>query len=276
MGELSGRRAVLVGLATSLGLLTKGFALGLPVTVVLAYLSAMRRGARRPAMKASSLALAASAPGVTWWLVKPTAVGYAGLTASTETKSYGAPIDIVSAYLPRAVLDLSGSLWANLGWLNTPLPNALHLVVTGTALILMGVGSWRWRREVWVLVVLHASWVIPLIMIIAWSLRFYLSHGFVDGMQGRYLFGGVVTFSTMVVAAVERWPGLMRLIPLLSLVAAVAGMVFGLRAFWAPADPRTVLGWWPGGNVLAAVALLLVALSVALMVREVRSTPEPL
>jgi hypothetical protein len=95
-------------------------------------------------------------------------------------------------------------------------------------------------------------------------------------MQGRYLFGGVVTFSTMVVAAVERWRGLVRLIPLLSLVAAVAGVVFGLRAFWAPADPRTVLGWWPGGNVVAAVALLLVALSVAVMVREVRSTREPL
>ena len=66
------------------------------------------------------------------------------------------------AYARESLLDLSGSLWANLGWLNTPLPTPLHLTATIAAIAAMVAGSWRLRRNLPVLAVLYGAWLGPL------------------------------------------------------------------------------------------------------------------
>lgn len=263
--DFSRWRAAGVGLLTSVGLLTKGFALGLPITVAGAYAVGMARRPRRRAAMALGLAALACVPGVAWWLRD---IGRSEPIAPQGSVGARTLTDYVTVYAPRAFLDLSQSLWVNLGWLNTPLPHAVHVPITALAFVVLATGSWRWRRSPWLLVVLHASWVIPLAMIVMWSMGFFAAHGFVEGMQGRYLFGGVVALAVLSVAAIDRMPRLLRSAPYLAVALGVGGWCFGLRSFWAPADPRVVVGWWPHGNVIALLAVVCVTAGCVLLWRS--------
>lgn len=69
-GDLTRRTALLIGLVTTAGLLTKGFALMFPALILLAYGVAVlrERGRWRPAVGALLVAAATCVPGALWWV----------------------------------------------------------------------------------------------------------------------------------------------------------------------------------------------------------------
>ena len=90
-------------------------------------------------------------------------------------------------------------------------------------------------------------------MITVWSLDFYRHNGFVDGMQGRYLTGAIVTFAVLLVAALGRWQMALRLAPPVSVVAAIEACYSGCgRSGWTR-TLRMMLG--PGGRTATSCSL---------------------
>lgn len=266
-GDVGRLRAFLVGVATCLGVLAKAFALGLVPIVIFAYLAAMRRSGRRASVRALLWAVVAMVPGVVWWLLNlnrlfglDPASGAFGESAAPNGFAFS-----LWNWSTRALADLSGSFWANLGWLNTPLPSSLHFAASALFLVLLAAGIWRFRGSPALLAVLTATWAVPLAMIAVWSVRFYERNGFVDGMQGRYLHAGVVAFSVLAVASLESVRGVLRIVPFAAIALGVGGLVFGLRSFWDPPSFGTAVSWWPAGVALLGAAGLALASSLIIL-----------
>jgi hypothetical protein len=262
------KSALAVGALTSVGLAAKAFAVCLLPMIVLAYFATARHDRR--SWRSLAWALAATLPGLA--LLLRSMRGADGFAPPGAGGSAG---HAIWDYLASAAQDLSVSLWANLGWLNTPLTSAVHVPLTVAAIAVLVVGTRRLPGGIAVRGILHASWLIPLTMIGYWSFQYYRVNGFVDGMQGRYLSSGVVAVAVATGSALAAWPRVLRLVPPAAVVGAAGGLLFGLRSFWAGADLRVALSWWPHGGVVLLVAVTLTCLGLVLLATAMLSEPRP-
>jgi hypothetical protein len=274
-GAIGGGRAAAIGALLSLCLLTKGFALGFVPLVALAYLAAVRYRGAGATLRAASITGVLALPGLAWWAANQIRYGTIQPNELLTFDVVGPP-GAWESWAGRLGSGLSSSLWADLGWLETPLPWPLHLSATAGLLAVMAVGTWRLRASQVEMAVLHGMWVLPLLLVAVGSAQVWGELGYFVPAQGRYLFTGAVAVAVCV-GAVVRAPWLVRAAPALAAAVGAAGLVFGLRHFWLPATPQTALSWWSGGEVLALLVVLVgtagVIIGVSAMHRLTAATP---
>lgn len=268
LGDVRLRRAVGVGLAVSVALLTKGFALALLPVVVVAYLVAIRRAGLWRSVRAMVVALLATLPGLWWWVLNVVRYG----TVQPQGGATAAPVaDLppLSTWAHDFALTWMRTLWIALGWAENRPPARLTVGLTVLAAVLLLAGTWVLRRRLGAALVMHLTWLGPLAIVVLGSYREFESSGTTRAAQGRYVQTGVVALVVLATAALAHLSRLVLALPLLVVGLAGGGLVFGLDHFWAPEAGYEPLwgrvlaagSWLPGGTtwLIAAAAVTVVA-----------------
>ena len=261
-GDLRRRTGAALGLLTAAALLTKGFALVLPVVVVAAYGVAIARGrSAGAALPPALLAVGLSALGGWWYLrnlllhgaVQPN--GYAGGDLPYDPVP-GRPVAVWAAEYVDAMLF---RFWSSLGLPEPPaLDERLGATLTAglLALALLAVPLAPGRRARVLVALLPFAGLLALVTTGA-----YLNHaeyGRMIGVQGRYLYPGLAGLCAAAALALSQLAGpVRRAVPLVLLAGAAGLQVLAARAvletWWTPAeDPgdlaagvRTLAVWSP-------------------------------
>lgn len=271
-GDVSRRSAWWIGGLGAAALLTKGFALFLPLWVVLAYAAAaVRHGSWRPAGSAAVVALAVAGTLGGWWWLRNTVV-YGTLQPSFIVPTPGpdaAPT--AGGFVGVFIVQLVQRFWGSFGW------DELHLaggvVWTATALVVLGValafalpptGVRGWRLALGVALLPMVA-IAGIVVYGAWT--WYEVTGRFAGIHGRYLFSAVVGLAAVVASGYGLTARrAARVLPLVLLAAAglmqaTAGYAV-LHHFWGPgviADPVIAVlalqAWapWPPAVLLGVV-----------------------
>ncbi|WP_035858633.1 DUF2142 domain-containing protein [Cryptosporangium arvum] len=245
-GDTSRRTALWIGVLTTLALLTKGFALLLPAWIGLVYLVAARRYDRRAASTSLVIAWVTSAPGALWWAHNK--LTYGSIQPDGRTSE---PTEVVARYgwsdggalwlhnlVERVgtlffMQDQSGRRLHDVSWKAAWLAIALVVLAVLVTLALRTLA-----RSTTLLLLVP---VVGLFLIVAsgtWA-NFVTERNLYSGMQGRYLYGGLVGLGVVAVAAAARLRDRVRwCVPLAVLVVAVGLQLLYLRSvlelFWAP------------------------------------------
>ncbi|HEX8498059.1 MAG TPA: DUF2142 domain-containing protein, partial [Actinomycetales bacterium] len=247
-GRVGVGRAVVVGLAVSLALLTKGFALALLPVVVVAYLVGVRHGGFWRALRGCLVALAFSCCGLWWWLLN--LQRYGQLQPKGTLDPAGLPVvRPASEWVGEFGLTWMRTMWVALGWAEGRPSVWLYSAATGLLVLAILVGTVMLRRRLGAALVLHLAWLGPLAIVAAGSYEEFMASGVTRAAQGRYVQTAVVAFAVLVAAAVCRLTRLLPWVPLLVLLAAVGGADYGVLHFWEPAP-----GWYPPQGRLVAMA----------------------
>ena len=290
LGDVRLRRAVGLGLAVSLALLTKGFALALLPVIVIAYLLAIRRAGLWRSARAMVVALLATAPGLWWWVLNVVRYGTVQPQGGTATPPV-ADRPPLSQWAHDFALTWMRTLWIALGWAENRPPARLTIGLTVLAVVLLLGGTWALRRRLGAALVLHLTWLGPLAIVVLGSYQEFESSGTTRAAQGRYVQTGVVALVVLATAALTHLSRLAPALPVVVLGVAGGGLVFGLDHFWRPEaghDPLwgrvlALSSWLPGGttSLLAAATVTVVATVVgsvalrAVAVSAPTTSPEP-
>lgn len=285
--DTSGRTALVAGLVGGLALLTKGFALIVPVWLVGVYLLGAARGGGPRAVGAGTIALlTATGVGGWWWIRNLLTFGTVQPSGLPSPPTPAGFVPDVGAWLAFFVQRMSVRFWIEPDVVPEGAP-PLDLVAT-VIVVVCGVAAFVGYRHVRQQPADLAVLLVPLAglgaIVIFGAWRVYARTGLPVAIHGRYLYGGVVGLG--VVAAFgaaallrqrERWLPLAAFV--VAAVAQVAAMALALAEYWAPPGlgERTaaVLAWapWPApmlvGTALGAVALAIWTL--AALVREGRA-----
>jgi 4-amino-4-deoxy-L-arabinose transferase-like glycosyltransferase len=296
-GDTTRRTALAIGAIGSLALLTKGFALLVPVWVGLAYaVVAIRR--REPRLLLTlGVAWLATLPGLAWWVHNRIVYGslqphgrFTETPSLTATRSFG---DGGLTWLAR-LLERMNTLF----FVHDQTGDGLHhwpwkLAIVAALVVAAGIGLTLVLRAVprtTALVLLVP--VVGLLAIVAkGSYEQWAATQTYAGMQGRYLYGGLVGLAVVAVAAAGRLPDRWRrATPLVVLLSAVLMQMvyFGytLDLFWTPANGdrlaalRAIANWYALPPVVLGlvVVVLLAALAATLVATArlaIRPTPVP-
>lgn len=247
-GRVGAGRAVVVGLTVSLALLTKGFALALLPVVVVAYLVGVRRGGFWPALRGCLVALGFSCCGMWWWLLN--LQRYGQLQPKGGLDPAGLPIvRPASDWVGEFGFTWMRTMWVALGWAEGRPPVWLYAGATGLLVLLILIGTIMLRRRLGAALLLHLAWIGPFAIVAAGSYGEFMASGVTRAAQGRYVQTAVLAFAVLVAAAICRLTRLLPWTPLLVLLAAVGGAVYGVIHFWQPAP-----GWPPAQGRLLAMA----------------------
>ncbi len=269
-GDVGARRALLVGVAVGLALLTKGFALALLPVVVVAYLVGARHGGVRRSAQGCLVAVAASGIGLWWWVVNVVRYGQVQPKGTTDPP----PVDVVPP-VSQWVGEFSDiwmrTMWVAIGWAEGTPPRWLYQGATIALAVLVLLGTLALWRRLGLALVLHLLWLGPLAIVALGSYEEFQSSGVTRGAQGRYVQTAVLAFAVLVAAALARLRPLLPVVPLLVTVAAVGGTGYGLLHFWRPVPSRGEVqggllaagSWLPGGTT-GLVAALVVAVVAGL------------
>ncbi len=296
-GDTTRRTALVVGVVGALALLTKGFALFLPLWIASAYVLAWaRRGlpAWRPPLVAAVVALAVAGVGGGWWwlrnvvvyrTIQPTPGPLPAAEAGFEPRF----VD----WLEPAWSFLVARYWGSFGWVDISLHPLYIDRAAWTLGILLALGfvfrraADRWWRADLVLLILPTVLILVIAMYGSWSTYTYA--GRITGMQGRYLLPGVVGLAIVVAVGLGsvlrgRLGGLGALL-LLGAAARFQYLAAVVVLYWyygdrdAPslrASIEAMLAWQPWPPALVWVGLGLagaaaVASGVALLVTAVQA-----
>lgn len=252
----SWRLVLLSGLALGGALWTKGTAIALGLTVILAFLVNSQIGPIwRRLVHAAAAGLIAILVGGAWWIrnivrfgvIQPS--GYQGADNGSGHDTF---------YLIRTALEsLVTSYWGRFDWLSWWLPHKLiwTLAIVSTALIAAAIYRSTERSKVAVLLSYSVS-VVCLLIGQAWMQ--YRDHGVVAGVQGRYLFPGIVGILVLVALAIDsRGFAAKRgaLVALTGLVVLLAGFswISWLSACY-PGSPVNVIRWAEVAGITTAHA----------------------
>ncbi len=281
-GDVGVRRALAVGAAVSVALLTKGFALALLPTIALAYLLASRRSGLGLAARSAIIAGLATLPGLWWWVLNVVRYG------SLQPKGTRNPAPVVDAPpVTQWVHDFAQTwmrtLWVAVGWAEGTPPPWLYIGLTVLVAALVLAGSWVLRRHIAVVLLLHTFWLGPLAIVALGSLEEFMSSGQTRAAQGRYVQIAVVAFAVLVIAGLVRLARFLALVPALVLLSAIGGLGYGLYHFWRPAGGQDVVwgrivsmvSWWPGGLVWLAVGAVTATVAGVAGVLTVRAIALP-
>ncbi len=290
-GDTSKATGVKVGAIGGLALLTKGFALVLPLWIASAYTLAAARGVRRTALSAGAIALLlALGIGGWWWVRNVVEFGTVqpGIRLHPDASAGFDPYPWW--WVRRFVWQMDWSFWGVFGLHQAKLPHAVALA--GTAFMLGGfvlsfaaapARRFRWGESA--LLALPVAAIASIVVFGAY--RGYVHTAVAGGIQGRYLFPGVVALG---IAAAMGLGVLMRrragLLPLAIFGAAILMHLLATRimvaTFWGPregsiaAHVDSVLAWspWPEPIVIALwILLVVVGAAIALVLwRGARTT----
>lgn len=286
-GDTGGRTALVAGLVGGLALLTKGFALVVPVWLAGVYLLGAARGGGARAVGAGAIALlTATGVGGWWWIRNLSTFGTVQPSGLPSPPSPAGFVPDVGAWLVFFVRRMSVRFWIEPDVLPEGAP-PLDLVATFVVVacgVAAFVGYRHIRQQPADLAVLLAPLAGLAAIVVFGAWRVYARTGTPFAVHGRYLYGGVVGLG--VVAAFGAWALLRQRGPWLPLVAfvvaaavQVTAMALALTEYWAPPGlggrTAAVLAWapWPVpvvvGAALGAVALAI--WTVAALVRESRA-----
>lgn len=279
LGDTSWRTGIWVGVLLGGALLTKGFALALPPWIAAAYLLGwLRNRHARPI----GFLVAAGVSGVigSWWWVRNLVVhGEIQPSPPLLPSVPGFEPDPIGYWWDLFLPWLAERWWGSFGWIDTPLPRGL--VLAAWALLAAGViaalvrppREERGGRLDVGLLLLPTALTLPVVVYGAWSS--YTSTAQPAGIQGRYLFAGLVGIAVVVASGYARMFGrALPWLPVLALVAA-ARMNIGaantvLGRYWGregTADGeaiRAVIAWSPwSGRILAAGGIMLIVGALA-------------
>lgn len=276
-GNLGVRIALFLGLVVGLALLTKAFALVLPVWVVLLYAVAWRRGAsaRIVAMRIVQAGLIALVAGGWWWIRNLIVFGRLQVSVPIYGEASGAGTD-VGFWLKTFVIWLTESFWGWMGFFEAKLPVIVIALASVVALATLVVAFIPRRSPTMAIaptealvLLAPAIMMIPIVAYRAYAV--YVDTGVTAGIQGRYLFPAVTAFAVVGAAVwVEMLGRREEWVPL-GVLAGVAVMqaaafVTILSVFYAaPGAPwidrlRAWLAWSTVPQGVAIMALVVVVI----------------
>lgn len=302
-GDLTRRTGVLLGLVTTLALLTKGFALMFPAWILLAYAVAAWRHRARPrdALAALLSAAAVAVPGALWWVRN---VLVHGMLQPHGTHATPPDLTPVHGWSDGGLTWLGrfADRMVTLFFMQDHAPGLLHeaswqpeldaswwMARVALVVLLAGLVAALARRALPRLDAVVLLFPVPALAAIvargSWE-QFAAFGDFGAAMQGRYLFTGVVGLAVVALAgaAVLR-PRLRRVVPLgLLVLAAGLHLTYQLdvwHLYWMPADGGpdalahavAAVGHWyafPAGTLVALAAAGL-ALGAAVTVSLTRT-----
>ena len=236
-----------LGVVAGLAMLTKAFALFLPVWMVIAMLVAVRNGvARRPALLrlAASLAVAFVVGGW-WWLRNILVFGklQTGIKLLAPAPESFEPD--TGWWLGRYVSFIPQRFWGWFGWFDVRLPTTVTAVASAAVLIgVVGAALAMRRRDTrQAIALLLAPTIAIAAMVFLGAYQGYRRTGFDEGLQGRYLFPGVIGLGAVVAFGLARLLGRRaRHVPLVVFASAVLMQLIGVGV---------ILGfYWGGSNVI--------------------------
>ncbi|MBA3524408.1 MAG: glycosyltransferase family 39 protein [Geodermatophilaceae bacterium] len=291
-GDTGFRTALAVGVLTSLALLTKGFALLIPAWIALVYLVAVLRLRRPMALWSLAVGALATVPGMLWWVRNVVLYGTLQPNGVLESRPdlsarYGwsdGGGQWLLALLERFVTlffvnDQTGLRERNAPWWLAWSAFAVAAVAVLAVLVLRSLPLAHT-----VVLLLPVVGLAAIVALGSWS-AFAYSLAY-QGMQGRYLFGGLVGLGVVVVAAATRLPERVRAaVPLALFGFAVLFQLVYLHyivgQFWVPsaatgltAARQTIVGifsWYAlPPEFLAPVVIATLAVCLALLVTLVR------
>jgi 4-amino-4-deoxy-L-arabinose transferase-like glycosyltransferase len=295
-GSHTYKAAVAVGVLGGLALLTKGFALVVPVWAIGAYALALARSQERARLVKQAIAAIAimTVLGGWWWIRNAIVFGTVQPAIAFYPLRQGFVPD-TAWWLHRFAHNMVTTFWSPVEGPGDPtLPYWMSM--TATAILLIGVVlAFSLRNRTRAL-----AWGDPLLLVMptigiaaivaAGAYADYAKIGLTPGLQGRYLFPGVAGLSvTFAAGAGAVLRSRQRYLPALVLGAAAViqtTIVVGiLRTYWGPATPfslgRSVgamLAWspWPSPAVIVvwiALVLACVALAAA-VIRQARAVAD--
>ena len=301
-GDLSRRTAVVVGLLTGLALLSKGFALPLPLLVVLAYLLGARALAQRWVTASRPLVVALVVGFVTgglWWMrnlllygaIQPSGYGAVGLArVLPKPRPPEKPVDV--GQFTHVVSDrLARTFWGGVGVTSKPTVSSAGAALLFAALaLLVAIGLWRGirgRGRRAHLVLLLLPFLLTLVLVLDGAWHDYVRYAVFRGVQGRYLYGALAGLALTVAVAGDWLLGAWRRwLPLLAVVGVL--LLQGLharrlvRTLWLAHNSGSyrdalsgieVISPWPNAvteTVFAGTLLAVVAVLVLVVLEQVR------
>ena len=253
MGDLRRRTVVTTGVVVGLALLTKGFALALPLAVALSFAVGGRRSStRRWWLSGLACLVVAFAVGGWWWLrnivlygtVQPAGwpVADARRVLRLEPRLPGDEAS-VTPFLDTAYMLLSQRFWGGLAinyagpdtfpfWLTNVLAGCALLAVV--AAVALAAGR---RLPLVVSVGVPFAGTVGIVLYGIWS--WYVDTPHFPGAQGRYLFGALPSLAAAVALGLTLLlRRAARVLPLLAALLAFGmqawGLVYVLRRSWLP------------------------------------------
>jgi len=243
---VTGRRAIALGIALGLGMLTKPLIAGLtlPVAWVFAREWWQRRGERRGVVLLGFLALAVALALCGWWQVRSFDLNDGELYMNEVKKGYriitepffdyrGHPWQHTVDYYASIVGGVWSSYWAAFGWLDTPAAPAYYRVIDAVTLLgLLGLGVYLARfvrRRAWaeagVTLLLTAVVLSPVVMMQVYDYTYWNEYGVGRGLQGRYFFGQMAALFILLLSGQftllpKRWHGAGHLVLRIGIVVA--------------------------------------------------------
>jgi 4-amino-4-deoxy-L-arabinose transferase-like glycosyltransferase len=291
-GDLSWRTLMLLAGTVGLGLLTKASLLLLVPLVGVGIVVGARRAAALP-WRATLLRLLAVWAGAFvvggwWWALNILRYGTiqpAGIILDTDS-------EVARSRDRSSVLEYAGvfwekmtnSFWGTFGWLELPLDGTVVLVATLVALALVAL-AFRRRGSRLNLLILVSFCLATAAAVFSETYQSHLAAGTFGGMQGRYLFGGLVPVFVAIAIGLgklgreggrlERWLPVV-LLPV-TLAYAAYGLWVAFRGFyvdigWSLRDAwQRMVDWspWPdlGARALVVVLIVLSLVAFAVAVR---------
>jgi hypothetical protein len=279
-GQGSRRVVVTSGVLLGLALWTKGTAIPLGLTMGLAFLVNPRIGSPRArlrkALKAGSIGLLV---GGAWWVRN--IVRYGVIQPSGyQSEDKGSGHNTVS-FIRTALDSLITSYWGKFDWLSWRLPLGITwmLAIVCTALVVMAIKKATHRSAY---LVLLSFTVADACLLLGQAWTQYRDLGVIAGVQGRYLFPGVVGILALVVLALDSKKFATTRRPLIFTAAASAGIagfswLAWLRACY-PGSPINITRWAEVAGITVVhaymVALIGFGLLIAVMTIAVRAPLE--
>jgi small subunit ribosomal protein S36 len=292
-GDLSRRRAVATGVVAGLALLTKGFAVALPVWVATAYATpALEGGVRRLAVRRTALALLVGLVVGGWWWLRNLAIFGAVQPGTDIDPRPPAPAGFLpdpGAWTNVYLLWTADRFWGSFGRVDVSIPRMAVLVATGLvlgAIVLAFIGGARPSGRLHlVLLLLPVLTTLGIVTFGAYAA--YVRSGQPVGFHGRYLFPGLVGLAAVVALGLGhvlgRWR---RTLPLLVTGGAVAMQAVALTTilpfYWGAPNVslfdriEAVVAWstWPPVMVIVVFLATFVS-AIWLIVEVVRTSLRP-
>ncbi len=229
-GDLTRRTAIVVGLLTGLALLSKGFALPLPLLVVLAYVLAVRK--QSPARGVAPLAWALGVgfvSGGLWWVrnlllygtLQPEGYGAVAFARIKGPKRPPGSHADLGVFLDAAWNRMTRTFWGGgapqgHATMEVALATVLTLILLLSVLVGVALGlRGQARRGTLVLLLLPLPLTLGIVLSGAYSS--FATYGSLPGLQGRYLYLAVSGLALTTAVAWDRLLGsARRVLPLLA------------------------------------------------------------
>lgn len=298
-GDFRKRTGFAAGLICALACLTKGYALVLPVMILLAYAIAWARHRRRPWAPFGVAALVVAVVSGWWWIrnivlygaVQPEGFGKRGdygYDTFYMTYKHAPPgTYTIHEFIPAYLVRVLWRTWGGIGYPEHPLFARtidwvwFGIVAAGAIFaICFGIRG-RFGR------LATALFVLPTIMILSIpmynAVHHYLYNGILPGAQGRYLYPSVTAVGILVGVGYSRLIGrkLSAWLPLVIVIGALGTQAYAwrdlFRTWWIPTTAhgraeqfkqgfRGILKWSPWGHPVTTTPFIAVVLFSLLLI----------